>query len=244
MRITLKVIISALVFLTVPAYSQSVSGSLISIAGQTNINVANDMAVVSFFIEDQDKDKSIAASRVNQKMKQGTDLIKKEDSQSQLTTRSYYSYPVYADEVNSSATLRKRSIIGWRVGQYLDVKTQHLEQLPALVAMVQKTLLLHSINFGLSEKSLAKLEQQKLEFSYKNLLERIELLAKIMGRQSSEMTIESLNVDQDGSQVMPLQADSMMLKSAMRADVNVSEPSFEPGITKIQSRMTANVRLK
>ncbi|MFZ6774495.1 SIMPL domain-containing protein [Undibacterium sp. SXout7W] len=239
----MQIIFSTLVMVTLPVYSQNVSGALVNIAGHANINVDNDLAIASFFIEEQDKDKSVAASRVNQKMKQGVDSIKKEDAQAQLATRGYYSYPVYSEEGGSAAS-RKRPVIGWRIGQYLDVKTQNLTQLPSLVAIAQKNLALHSINFGLSDKSLAKMEQLRLELSYKNLLERIELLAKTMGRRPSDAIIENLSVDQDGSPAMPFQADSMSLKSAMRAEANATEPSFEPGTTKIQSRMVANVRIK
>ena len=48
-------------------------------------------------IEEQDKDKTAAASRVNQKMKQGTEIIRREDPQAKLKTHGYYTYPVYPE---------------------------------------------------------------------------------------------------------------------------------------------------
>ncbi len=37
---------------------------------------ANDEAVLTLMVEEQDKDKAAAASRVNQKMKQGIDIVR------------------------------------------------------------------------------------------------------------------------------------------------------------------------
>jgi predicted secreted protein len=49
-------------------------------------------------VEEQDKDKAAAASRVNQKMKQGTDIVRKEDGKATLKTMGYYTYPVYPED--------------------------------------------------------------------------------------------------------------------------------------------------
>ena len=57
----------------------------------------NDQATATFLVEEQDKDKAVAASRVNQKMTQGLDILRKQDPQATLKTQGYYTYPVYAE---------------------------------------------------------------------------------------------------------------------------------------------------
>lgn len=66
--------------------------------------------------------KSLAASRVNDKMKRGMDLLRKADPQAVLKTERYYTYPVYPDPVpartNGSATVQAaaRVPVAWRAG--------------------------------------------------------------------------------------------------------------------------------
>jgi len=109
------------------ALAQQTKGTVVSVSGTGEVVAENDQAKVTFFIEEQDKDKAVAASRVNQKMKEGTELIKKLDPDGKLATRGYYTYPVYPDQTSSS---KPRNIIGWRVGQYLDLTTKNILQLP------------------------------------------------------------------------------------------------------------------
>ena len=74
------------------------SGALIIVPAYGEVRHPNDEARVTFMIEEQDKDKTAAASRVNQKMKQGTDIVKRADPAASFKTRGYYTYPVYADD--------------------------------------------------------------------------------------------------------------------------------------------------
>ncbi len=74
------------------------SGALVVVPAFGEVTAPNDEATATFMVEEQDKDKAAAASRVNQKMKQGTELLRKEDPQAVLKTHGYYTYPVYPDE--------------------------------------------------------------------------------------------------------------------------------------------------
>ena len=74
------------------------TGTLVVVPAYGEVKHANDQAVVTLAIEEQDKDKADAASRVNTKMKQGLEIVKKADPQARLKTQGYYTYPVYPDE--------------------------------------------------------------------------------------------------------------------------------------------------
>ena len=113
--------------------AQQTKGTIISVSGTGEVTAENDQAKATFFIEEQDKDKGVAASRVNQKMKDGTELLKKMDPDGKYATRGYYTYPVYSDQTSAS---KPRTLTGWRVGQYLDLTTKNIIQLPATVAAV------------------------------------------------------------------------------------------------------------
>ncbi|WP_394778874.1 SIMPL domain-containing protein [Undibacterium sp.] len=230
-----------------PAHAQQVGGALVTVSGSADIKADNDQAVATFFIEEQDKEKDKAASRVNQKMKAGTDIIKREDPQALLTTRGYYTYPVYADEVASASTSaqpRKRTQTGWRVGQYLEVKTLNLKQLPATTAAVQKMLALNGLSFGLSDTAAKKLEAERLEASYKNLMEKVSVITAAMGRKPADVVIESVNFDGNDNAEPVFQRAPMMMAKSSRMDADVAEPSFEPGITTLNARVVGKIRLK
>ncbi len=229
-------VISAILALTsVSAFAQQTKGTIVSVSGTGEVRADNDQAHASFFIEEQDKDKDAAASRVNQKMKQGTEILKKMDPDGKYVTRGYYTYPVYS-EVNKS-----RTITSWRVGQSLELTTSHLQQLPATAAAVQQVLALNGISFGLSEATTKSLEAKRLEAAYKNLQERVQVIAKALGRDPADSTIESLDVDSASAHFQPLSrafaAAPMMAKGAA-----VQETSFEPGDTVLSANIVAKIK--
>ena len=227
-----------------PQAPAQTSGTLVIIPAYGEVRYPNDEARATFMIEEQDKDKSAAASRVNQKMKQGTEIVRKEDPQAQLKTRGYYTYPVYADEVQPRTTNKARQPVGWRVGQYLDVTTMNLAGLPKTVAAAQKILALNGLSFGLSTASTRKLEEQRIATSYQNLTDRVAAVAKAMGRNVADATIETVDFEASGAYAPQ---DAVMAKnmraSAMEA-APVEEPSFEPGETTLNMRVVGKVRFR
>ena len=59
-------------------------GTIVVIPAFGEVKHPNDEAHITLMIEEQDKDKVAAASRVNLKMKQGIDIVKREDPQAIL----------------------------------------------------------------------------------------------------------------------------------------------------------------
>ena len=110
-------------------------------------------------VEEQDKDKNAAASRVNAKMKQGTEIVRSADPSAKLKTYGYYTYPVYPVKTIRSARSRRTSSacrIGWRVGQMLEVKTTNLAGLQKTAAAAQKVLQINGIDLPPEPGELAK----------------------------------------------------------------------------------------
>jgi uncharacterized protein YggE len=121
------------------------TGTLVVVPASGEVQHANDQVVATLAIEEQDKDKAVAASRVNTKMRQGLEILKKEDPVAMLKTQGYYTYPVYAEErpLPNGQPARQRAITGWRVGQYVQMTTTSLDKLPKTVAAAQKVLALN-----------------------------------------------------------------------------------------------------
>jgi predicted secreted protein len=226
--------------------SQVHAQTLVVIPAFGEVTHPNDQATATFLVEEQDKDKAAAASRVNQKMKQGLDILKKEDPQAMLKTQGYYTYPVYAEQRPlPNGTMPKPLLTGWRVGNYVEMKTTNLTSLPKTAAAAQKVLALNNLNFGLTPATLKKLDDQRIAATYRNLTERIASIASAMGRKPSEAVLDTVDFEGSGNYA---QSDSVaaapMAMSRMKESAEVSEPSFEPGETTLQMRLVGKVKFK
>jgi uncharacterized protein len=224
----------------------STSGTTVVVSATGEVTRTNDEATVTFSVEEQDKDKAAAASRVNRKMKEGMDMLRAADPGAELKTQGYYTYPVFPDQPPRpvDGVQRPPVPVGWRVGQYLQMKTRNLASLPKTASAAQKVLGLTSLNFGLAHATEKRLDDQRIAEAYKNLNERIAAIANAMGRKPSDAVFDTIDVDNAGGIVPPNPAPMMYASRAAKAPEGVAEPSFEPGETTLQLRIVGKVKFK
>lgn len=258
-----KIAILAAVALATQAQAQSAlptAGTLVIVPAYGEVTHVNDEATVNFMVEEQDKDKAAAASRVNQKMKQSTDIVRKEDAKAALKTMGYYTYPVYPEQAPPMPVPQSPDQIfqqpkppkpiAWRVGQYLEVKTTNIGGLPKMTAAVQKVAALNGISFGLSPATTKQLDDKRIAETYRNLNERIASIAGAMGRKVGEATLETVDFEGSGNYAGNPNGDAagapmmMRAKGRMQESTEVAEPSFEPGETTLQMRLVGKVKFK
>ncbi|GAB2863644.1 SIMPL domain-containing protein [Pseudoduganella ginsengisoli] len=248
-----KNLLAATLLLATQAYAQTTppSGTEVIVAANGEVTAPNDQAVVTMAIEEQDKDKAAAASRVNLKMKQGMEILRKEDPTAAMKTQGYYTYPVYPEErpLPPGAAPKVRQPAAWRVGQYLQVTTTSLDKLPKTVASAQKILTLNGISFGLSRVATKKLDEQRIAATYQNLQERIAAISRAMGRNPADALLETVDFEGSGNyaggNASFARSQPMMMKGAAPAqEMAVEEPSFEPGETTLNMHLVGKVRFK
>ena len=226
------------------------SGTLVVVPAYGEVKHANDQAVMTFAVEEHDKDKAAAAARVNRKMKEGTEIVRRADPQAELKTMGYYTYPVYPEvppmPQPASRAATKPVPIAWRVGQYLEVKTKNLSALPKTAAAAQKVLQINGVNFGLSPELEKRLDDQRIAATYRNLNERIASIARAMGRQPSEAVLDTVDFEGSGNYVQEQARPAAMMMSRAKQDMadEMPEPSFEPGETTLQMRLVGKVKFK
>ena len=223
------------------------TGALVVVPASGEVTHANDQAVVTFSVEEVDKDKAAAASRANRKMKQGTEILKREDPQAKLKTHGYYTYPVYPEEAPVAAgqplrPSKPRVPTAWRVGQSLQVTTTALATLPKTVAAAQSVLALNGLRFGLAPETTRKLDEQRIAATYANLTERINSIAAAMGRRVGDAVLDTVDFEGAGNSANNVVAYGA--RSLLSAETAVAEPSFEPGETTLQMRLVGKVRFK
>src|SRR5471032_3244224 len=239
---------AATVALSAQAQTLPTTGTLVVVPAYGEVKHANDQAVATLAIEEQDKDKAAAASRVNQKMKQGIEIVKRQDPQASLKTQGYYTYPVYPDDVPlpPGAKPKPRVPTAWRVGQYLQVTTTNLTGLPKTVAAAQAILTLNGLQFGLTPETTKLLDDERIHATYQNLNERIASIANAMGRKVGDAVIDTIDFEGSGNyaQREGAPAPMMMRASMMKSAPDVAEPSFEPGETTLQMNLVDKVKFK
>jgi len=231
---------------TLPA--PSTSGTMVIVPANGEVRHANDQATVTFAVEEFDKDKAAAAARVNRKMKEGTDIVRRADPKAELKTQGYYTYPVYPEPpvqpLPASRTPVKPVPSGWRVGQYLEVKTTNLAELPKTAAAAQKVLQINGIQFGLAPATEKMLDDQRIAATYRNLNERIVSIARAMGRQPGDAVLDTVDFEGTGNYGGERSDKVMMMRAAAPAAESASEPSFEPGETTLQMHLVGKVKFK
>jgi predicted secreted protein len=234
---------------TLPA--PATGGTMVIVPAFGEVKHANDEAIVTFSVEEHDKDKNKAAERVNRKMKEGVAIVRRADPGAELKTLGYFTYPIYPENppprpVDSAATA-PRVPEAWRVGQYLEVKTSNLDGLPKTAAAAQKVLAISNLQFGLSPATLKKVDDQRIAETYRNLNERIASIASAMGRNVSDAVIDTIDFEGSGQYVgQGERADARMVQMSAKRGMadEMPEPSFEPGETTLQMRLVGKVKFK
>ncbi|HEY4317545.1 MAG TPA: SIMPL domain-containing protein [Herbaspirillum sp.] len=254
LRIPLNLCIAALIAtasLGAQAQASGITATQIIVPAYGEVVQANDQGQATLMIEEQDKDKAAAASRVNQRTRQGIDLLRQQDPQVKLKTRGYYTYAVYPEDQPrpNGASSKPRQPIGWRVGQYLELTTTNLRTLPQTIAAVQTPgpgqMTLYGLNFGLSPAAARQSDAALIDATYKNLTERIGSIARAMNRNPADLLLDTLDFEGSGnyapSEAMP---KAMMMRAAAPAQDSVAEPSFEPGETTLTMRAVGKLKFK
>jgi predicted secreted protein len=213
--------------------------SLVTVTAVGTVTAPNDEAQLVFGYEEQGKDKAALASNVNLRLKQGIAALKKANPNARLALDSYRTYAVY-DEALANVQKRDAQKVGWRVSQQVRLVTGDFAALPATVASAQKILALESVNFGLSEETMKKLEQRRVEAAYRSLEEQVAFIAGAMRRPVGDAKLESL--DFAGP---PVERVYVTGSKISRKDLGeVEEPNLQPGETKLELRASAKVRFK
>lgn len=223
--------------------------TLVVVPASGAVTRTNDEATLTLGVEEQDKDKAAAASRVNAKMKQGMDIVRRADPSAKLQTQGYYTYAVYPEETPGHPVVpgNKRVPIGWRVGQFLDVKTTNLAGLPKTAGAAQGVLAINRVHFGLSPALTRQLDDERIAATYRNLTERVASIARAMGKTPADATIDTIDFEGSGNYSGPMSAPSPQRVSVTGSSVSgqdMSEPNFEPGETTLQMRLVGKVKFR
>jgi len=206
-------------------------GTVVAMTGSAEIEVANDEALASFYVEVQDADLARAQSQVNQRMAEATAALKRADPRAEVQTSGYQSYPVYRDN--------NRKPVGWRVRQGVTLRTTDLAALSRTVAAAQQNVALGGIDFRLSRAVRDRVGAELIQQALANLNSRIAAAAQAMQVPAARVRTEELDFGGRGFERPPMVA---MARSAPIASDSIAEPQLEAGRSLQQLTVSARVR--
>ena len=215
-----------------PAAPARFEGTAILMTGQSEIEVANDEAVASFYVEVQDADLQRAQAQVNQRAADATAALKRADPKGEVQSAGYGSYPVYGRDGG-------RRITGWRARQSMTLRTSDLAALPKAVAAAQQTAALGGIEFLLSRAAREKVEAELIQRAIANLNRRVAAAAQTMKVPLERVRSEELNFGVQAHERPPILAKAMEMRAAADA---MPEPQFDAGRSLQQLTVTARLR--
>lgn len=207
-------------------------GTLLTITGAAETEIANDEAEVSFFLEVQEHDLARAQAQVNQRVADGVAAVRKADPKAQVEAAGYGSYPVYQQGSG-------RKIVGWRARQSVNVRTSELAVLPKTVAAGQQHLALGGIDFRLSRAARERVESELIQRAIANMNARVAAAAQAMNVPAARQRIEELNVGAPIGDRPPMPMARM--QGAVAAEA-MPEPQLDAGRSTQQIAVSAKVR--
>jgi predicted secreted protein len=229
--LALSLVLGASVTHAQPAAPARFEGTVVAMTGSAEIEVANDEALASFYLEVQDADLARAQAQVNQRMAEATAALKRADARAEVQTSGYQSFPVYRDNT--------RKPVGWRVRQGVTLRTADLAALPRTVAAAQQHVALGGVDFRLSRAARDRVGAELIQQAIANLNSRIAAAAQAMQVPPSRVRTEELDFGGRGFERPPMVA---MARAAPMAADSMPEPQFEAGRSLQQLTVSARVR--
>jgi predicted secreted protein len=221
-----------LAFAQATAATPRSDGAAIVMTGSAEIEVPNDEAVASFYLEVQDGDLAKAQSLLNQRVAEGLAQLKRSDPKGQVETAGYGSYPVYSRE--------GRQVIAWRVRQAVTLRTSDLAGLPRTVAAAQRMLALGGVDFRLSRPARERVEAELIQAAVANLNARLAAAARALGVAPERLRTEELNFAVATARP-PMQVRAMEMRAS--AAEPVVEPQLDAGRSLQLMTVTGRARL-
>jgi predicted secreted protein len=188
-------------------------------------DVANDWAVATIGVTEEDSDSARLAGRVNETMRWALDVAKRAKGV-EVRSGGYQTYPIHEDG----------KIVRWNASQDLRLESADVEALSELLGELQSRLLLRGVSFEVSPETRREVEQELVSEALVAFRERAKQVQGDLGAR--DHAIVSLNVD------TPRGGGPAPMMMEMRAAKSVAPPAFESGESTLSVNVAATIELE
>jgi predicted secreted protein len=210
---------------SVVAHEELTLFNQVHIQAQVERDVPNDEMQTLLVSEHQGKNASNLSDKVNQDIKWGTALAKKNKA-IEVSTRAYQTYPIYKDS----------DVVGWRVSQEIQLKSQNMAVLSEVIGDLQEKLHVRQMQFSASKQTRDLIENELIEEAMQAFKRRVAIIKKHMDEK--DYRIVNLHINSNGQRPQPMHAQRSRLQSMEMA----SAPTVEAGTSKITVTVSGSVQ--
>ena len=190
--------------------------------------VNNDEITVTMGIERDNQDATKLADEINQLITSSNSTIKKFPSV-KSSTSDYSIRPVYS---------REKRLDHWRGASSIVLKSQNIQDMVALIQILQKTMIIKSTRYSVSADRREKIQTSMIDSALEKFNIRAQQVSKDMGFKKYRLV--NININDSGNTPRPVYA--MTGAKAMSADI--AAPSFEPGYTTLTVNVSGTIEME
>lgn len=189
-------------------------------------DVANDWAVATIGVTEEDSDSARLAGRVNETMRWALDVAKRAKGV-EVRSGGYQTYPIHDDG----------KIVRWNASQDLRLESADVEALSELLGELQSRLLLRGVSFEVSPDTRREVEEELISEALAAFRERAKQVQGDLGAR--DHAIVSIGVDTPrGGGPVPMM---MEMRAAAKG---VAPPAFESGESTLGVSVQATIELE
>jgi predicted secreted protein len=200
----------------------------INLTASASGQVDNDTIIATLSALEEGKNVAGLADRVNQRIRWGMDISKK-NPQIKVQTQAYNTQPVY----------HKSTIKGWRVSQSFQLESQDVLAVNELLSELQSKLNLQGISFEISPKRRHDTENKLIVEALATFNARAKLVATELGH--ADFRLVNMQVSTSGS--MPPSYRSKSMRMEMMS-AKVAAPSLEAGESSLTITVNGEIELR
>lgn len=196
----------------------------VNLQAQAEREIPNDQLTVMLAVEEEGKEAAKIANKINQDMDWALKIVGKK-SEVDSRTQAYNTYPIYD----------KRTVIGWRAIQQLELKSTNTTELSELVGKLQSRLQVKSMRFSPTRETRVQYENELIEEAMIAFKQRVDIIKKHM--DDKNVRIVNMHVNTGGSHDRPIYAETRMMAMDSK-----SAPAVEAGTSKITVIVSGSVQ--
>lgn len=195
----------------------------LSVAAEQEID--NDILIAELSAREEGNDQAALARAVNRTIKQAIEQSKQVPG-IEVRTLAYQTHPRY----------QKQRLIGWRVQQAMELKSEDIEALSQLLGELQANLTIDSLNYSVSRPQREKAEQVLIEQAIERFKQRAENITRQFGREKYRLVKLAINTNEQTVRPMQMRTQSAMQESR-------PAPKIEPGRQIVRVTVDATIEL-
>ncbi len=210
--------LSALLTIGSTAHAEPTGYNQLTFSSEVKSEIANDEVRASLYKKVQASDAKTLARQLNTAINAATTIAKRYPTVT-VSTGQQRTYPRYD---------KNDKIIGWTGQANIDLKSTDFTATSQLIADLQETLVMDSLNFGVSEAKKDELERQLMSRASKAFQEQAQSLTAAWGAKGYRV----INVNLNTGQNYPRPVYGTMMKAEAMSS-SVPSQNFESGDSTI-----------